>query len=61
MDRVTRWIGAFVLAIVLIGIPIVTTVSFFCGWPGFIKWVGTLITVFEMLWIWNVILNKSEE
>lgn len=61
MDIATRIIGAFVVAIVLIGIPIVTTVSFFCGWTDLIKWFGTLITVLEMLWIWNVILDKSEE
>ena len=61
MDIATRIIGAFVVAIVLIGIPIVTTVSFFFFFLDLIKWFGTLITVLEMLWIWNVILDKSEE
>lgn len=61
MDIAIKLIGAFVIAVVLIGVPIVTTMSFVCGWPGFIKWVGVMVTVFETIGIWNVILDKGEE
>lgn len=60
MDLAIRWIGALVVAIVLIGIPVVTTMSFICGWHPFIQWIGIIITVLETFGLWNAIVERSE-
>lgn len=59
MDKTTRWIGAFVLALIMIGVPIFTVVSFACGWPFIIRLIGIFITTLETIGLWEAIVERS--
>lgn len=60
MDIAIKWIGSLVLALIMIGIPILTVVSFACGWHPFIQWIGIIITVLETFGLWDAIVERSE-
>lgn len=45
-------IGTFVIAAVIIGLPILAVLSFIFSWPGIIKFVTimTSLVIFGLLW-----------
>ena len=41
--------GAIIITLILIAIPIITTVSFCLHWDSFIKWILTILSIGEIV------------
>ena len=57
MRAVLETIGIFVIATIAIAIPILATVSFFCGWNGSISFILIILT----LCVWGFIAYSIAE
>lgn len=56
----TRGIGSFVMAIFLIAIPILVTLSFELNWYLFAKYIFTVGTLVEVIVLTIVIYKNAE-
>lgn len=50
-------IGTFIMTAVIIGVPIITVLSFIFNWPGFIKLVTTLASVVIFTVLWTIMID----
>jgi hypothetical protein len=58
MRIVANLIGSLIIALVLIGIPAITAISYCLGWPEQIQFIGTLASIIETIGLWNCIMTR---
>lgn len=50
-------IGTFIMTAVMIGVPILTVLSFIFNWPGFIKLITTVASLAIFVFLWSVVID----
>lgn len=60
MKIVANLIGSLIIALVLIGIPAITTISYCLGWPEPVNFIGTIAVIIETIGLWVFIADKCE-
>lgn len=50
-------VGTFIMTAVIIGVPILSVLSFIFSWPGFIQFVTTIVSMAIFLFLWGVIVD----
>jgi hypothetical protein len=58
MRIVANLIGSLIIALVLIGIPAITAISYCLGWPEQIQFIGTIASIIEAIGLWNCIAER---
>ena len=58
MRIVANLIGSFIIALVLIGIPVITSMSYCLGWPEQVSFIGTIASIIEAIGLWSCIVEK---
>jgi hypothetical protein len=58
MRIVVNSIGSLIIALVLIGIIVITTISYCLGWPEQIQFIGTIVSIIETIGLWNCIMTR---
>jgi hypothetical protein len=58
MRIVVNSIGSLIIALVLIGIIVITTISYCLGWPEQIQFIGTIASIIETIGLWNCIMTR---
>ena len=54
-------IGSITIALIIVGIPITTGLSFGFGWHAFIKFILTVTTLLEFICLSSIIFDKQEK
>lgn len=60
MKAILEVIGAVVVTTVILGVPILTFMSFIYNWDGFIKMSLLLGSAVDFLHVLNMLLEKAE-
>jgi hypothetical protein len=58
MRIVVNSIGSLIIALVLIGIIVITTISYCLGWHEQIQFIGTIASIIETIGLWNCIMTR---
>jgi hypothetical protein len=58
MRIVANLIGSLIIALVLIGIPAITAISYCLGWPEQIQFIGTIVGIIEVIGLWSCIMER---
>ena len=61
MDKFIKIIGSLVIAVALIGVPILTGVSFALGWHGLIRVSLALFTIVLTLLLFFMLFDEVSE
>lgn len=61
MKYVVQAIGTIVITLVILGLPILTCLSFVFKWHGFIRLVLTAAISLEGVFVANEVIERSEE
>lgn len=58
MRTLANLIGSLIIALVFIGIPVITAISYCLGWPEQVQFIGTIVVIIETIGLWNCIAER---
>lgn len=50
-------IGTFIMTVVMIGVPILTVISFIFNWLGAIQFILTITSLVIFVFLWSVVID----
>ena len=61
MNHIVKTIGVIIVTLAILGLPVLTCLSFVLEWNGLLRWMLVMLVVIEAIFTYAEVYERSEE